>query len=94
MTCPVCQSKSISFEENYRYNHDYFSNMSRVSCFECGLHFANPMPEESAMNDYNSNYHDSAHGGSDRNIKQQAFFSGLAKTRLDFIKKNVYLNHV
>ena len=91
MTCPICQSESISFEKNYRYSHDYFSNMSRVSCFECGLHFANPMPEESAINDYNSNYHDSAHGGSDRNIKQQAFFSGLAKTRLDFIKKNVYL---
>ena len=91
MTCPICQSESISFEKNYRYSHDYFSNMSRVSCFECGLHFANPMPEESAMNDYNGNYHDSAHGGSDRNIKQQAFFSGLAKTRLDFIKKNVYL---
>ena len=91
MNCPICQSESISFEKKYRYSHDYFSKMSRVSCFECGLHFANPMPKESEMNDYNGNYHDSAHGGSERNIKQQAFFSGLAKTRLDFIKKNVYL---
>ncbi len=91
MTCPICKSKSISFENKYRYSHIYFSNISRVSCNDCGLHFANPMPEESSMNDYNGNYHDSAHGGSKRNIKQQAFFSGLAKTRLDFIKKNVNL---
>ncbi len=89
MTCPVCKSKSISFENKYRYSHNYFSNISRVSCNDCGLHFANPMPGTSDLNDYNSSYHDSAHGGSDRNIKQQAFFSGLAKTRLAFIKKSV-----
>lgn len=92
MSCPVCQSNSIIFQDDYRFNHPYFSNLRRVSCSECELNFATPMPKSSSLHKYNTSYHNSAHGGSDRNIKQQAFFSGLAKTRLDFIKKNVYLN--
>ena len=87
MYCPVCQSNSIIFQDDYRFNHPYFSNLRRVSCSECELNFATPMPKSSSLHKYNTSYHNSAHGGSDRNIKQQAFFSGLAKTRLDFIKK-------
>ena len=92
MSCPICQSEAIIFQDDYRYDHPCFSNLKRVSCSECELNFATPMPMAASLNDYNASYHNSAHGGSDRNIKQQAFFSGLAKTRLDFIKKNVYLN--
>ena len=90
--CPVCNSHNIKFQSVYRNTHNYFSNLNRVSCLECRLNFANPMPKTSLLNNYNASYHASAHGGSDRNINQQAFFSGLAKTRLDFIKKNIYLN--
>lgn len=92
MSCPICQSNALKFEEKYRYIHPYFSNLKRFSCVNCGLHFANPMPEKSALSDYNGSYHDSAHGGSDRNIKQQAFFTGLAKTRLAFIEENIDLH--
>ena len=49
------------------------------------------MPKIPSLNNYNASYHVGTHGGSDRNIKQQPF-EVAAKTRLDFIKKNVYLN--
>lgn len=90
--CPVCNSQNVKFQSVYRNTHNCFSKLNRFSCLECELNFANPMPKISSLNNYNASYHVSAHGGADRNIKQQAFFSGLAKTRLDFIKKNVYLN--
>ncbi len=89
MICPICKSKSIILEKKYRHSHVCFSNLRRVSCQDCGLHFTNPMPKTAALKEYNNTYHDSAHGGSDRNIKQQAFFSGLAKTRLVFIEENI-----
>jgi len=50
------------------------------------------MPEIEKLDAYNESYHDSAHGGSDRDLKQQAFFTGLAKTRLDFITGQVCLD--
>ena len=85
MKCPVCESDKIEFQETFRNNHPCFSDLNRVACIACGLHFAHPMPSLKRLNDYNSSYHDSAHGGSYRDLNQQAFFIGLAKTRLDFI---------
>ena len=89
MKCPVCESDKIEFQETFRNNHPCFSDLKRVACIACGLHFAHPMPSLKRLNDYNSSYHDSAHGGSYRDLKQQAFFIGLAKTRLDFISKQI-----
>ena len=85
MICPICASKNIEFQNVFRNNHSTFSNLNRVACKVCKLHFAHPMPEIEKLNAYNDSYHDSAHGGSYRDFKQQAFFTGLAKTRLDFI---------
>jgi SAM-dependent methyltransferase len=91
MICPICSSKNIKLQKAFRNNHSAFSNLNRVACNDCGLHFANPMPEIEKLIAYNNSYHDSAHGGSDRDLKQQAFFLGLAKTRLDFIAKQISL---
>ena len=90
-TCPVCGSKRTKFQKKFRNNHPCFSNLQRMACLECHLHFAHPMPKIEKLDDYNSSYHDSAHGGSKRDIKQQAFFTGLAKTRLAFIQENINL---
>lgn len=91
MICPTCSSKNTVFQKAFRNNHPAFSNLNRVACNVCGLHFAHPMPEISKLDAYNDSYHDSAHGGSDRDSKQQAFFIGLAKTRLDFIAEQTKL---
>lgn len=89
MICPVCASKKTELQKSFRNKHPTFSNLNRVACKVCELHFAYPMPEIEKLNAYNSSYHDSAHGGSDRDLKQQAFFTGLAKTRLDFIARQI-----
>lgn len=91
MICPICASKDIEFQKPFRSNHSTFSNLNRVACKVCELHFAHPMPEIEKLDAYNDSYHDSAHGGSDRDLKQQAFFIGLAKTRLDFISGQIDL---
>ena len=51
------------------------------------------MPASQDLNSYNASYHESAHGGSERNQKQKAFFTGLAKTRLNYILSNLSSNN-
>ena len=88
MKCPICTSSSIEKQAKYRADHICFINLERVKCIDCGLHFAHPMPASQDLNSYNASYHESAHGGSERNEKQKAFFIGLAKTRLNYILNN------
>ena len=92
MICPVCSSDKIFNESKFRNKHECFSNIERVSCENCKLHFAHPMPSLSNLDLYNNSYHKSAHGGHERNLKQSAFFSGIAKTRLNFIKSNIEID--
>ena len=91
MICSVCSSKKIEFQKPFRNDHPTFSNLNRVACKVCELQFAFPMPEIEKLNNYNNDYHQSAHGGADRDIKLEAFFTGLAKTRLDFIERFISL---
>ena len=91
MICPICSSKNIKLQKVFRNNHSAFSELNRVACNTCELQFAYPMPEIEKLEAYNDSYHDSAHGGSDRDLKQQAFFTGLAKTRIDFIVGQISL---
>ena len=67
MKCPVCTSMSIEKQAKFRAEHICFSNLERVKCIDCGLHFAYPMPASQDLNSYNASYHESAHGGSERN---------------------------
>ena len=92
MKCPVCASTSIEKQAKFRAEHPCFSNLERVACVDCSLHFAHPMPALKELQAYNESYHDSAHGGSERNKKQKAFFLVLAKTRLNFIQNNISLS--
>jgi SAM-dependent methyltransferase len=51
------------------------------------------MPNNEVLKEYNSNYHVNAHGGHQRNSKLNAFFAGIAKTRLITIKNNIQVDH-
>ena len=39
MKCPVCTSMSIEKQAKFRAEHICFSNLERVKCIDCGLHF-------------------------------------------------------
>jgi len=52
--------------------------------------FADPMPQDSALEEYNASYFASAHNGQPRNSLAMAFFSGIAHLRIAHIEH--YLN--
>ena len=58
MICPICASKNTEFQKAFRNHHPTFSNLSRVACKVCELHFANPMPEIEKLDAYNNSYHE------------------------------------
>ena len=74
MKCPICASTSIENQAKFRAKHVCFINLDRVKCIDCDLHFAHPMPASQDLNSYNASYHESAHGGSERNQKQRLFY--------------------
>ncbi len=92
MNCPICFSINIIEQSPYRNTHICFQGMKRVLCTSCSFQFVSPMPSEEELEAYNNSYHDSAHGGQERDIKAQAFFSGIARTRLHFIEQNISLS--
>ena len=92
ITCPLCESDKIEFKNFYLNNSDIFKNMTRQRCHSCDLQFADPMPSESSLDIYNNSYHDSAHGGQERNVKLQGFFSGISRTRVNIINKYIELD--
>ena len=90
--CPICKSDKTEFQDIYTYKNKIFENITRQKCNTCDLHFAHPMPLKSSLNNYNNSYHQSAHGGQERNLKLQGFFSGISRTRLNLINKSIKLN--
>ena len=44
--CPVCKSTDIRTLKAYRGNHPAFSDLSLCACNQCGMVFANPMPDK------------------------------------------------
>ena len=92
ISCPLCESDKIEFQNPYLYNSEVFKDMTRQKCLSCELQFADPMPSESSLNLYNNSYHQSAHGGQERNLKLQGFFSGIARIRFNLINKSIELN--
>ena len=92
VSCPLCASQKTEFQDLYTYNSEAFEGMTRQKCISCDLHFAHPMPSDSILNEYNDSYHESAHGGLERDLKSQGFFSGISRTRLNLINKHISLD--
>ena len=59
------------------------NNLKKFICNDCELVFSFPMPDNNSLNNYNSGYHQNAHGGHKRDFKLEAFFRGIAKCRLN-----------
>lgn len=67
-----------------------FDNLVLKRCNSCGMVFADPMPSEQVLKKYNSSYFDAAHGGHTNSKVALAFYSGIARLRISYIKN--YLN--
>ena len=91
--CPICTSNNIAFQSTYRNNSIQFKNLNKFICNNCELVFANPMPNNEILEEYNSNYHINAHGEHQRDEKLNAFFRGIAKTRIITIKNNIQIDN-
>lgn len=90
--CPICQLDKTEFQDIYTYQSKIFKDMTRQKCHFCDLQFVDPMPSESSLDVYNNSYHESAHGGQERNLKLQGFFSGISRIRVNLINKYIELD--
>jgi SAM-dependent methyltransferase len=84
--CPVCKSAAVELRGAYRGAHPAFQGLQRAHCTECGMVFADPMPNAGALTEYNSSYFASAHGGVPKAPIARAFFSAIAKLRLAYLE--------
>lgn len=86
IVCPICKSQNSLILSAYRGTHKSFLGLDLVKCKDCEMVFANPMPEESDLIEYNKSYFDSAHGGINQTKSGDAFFKGIARLRGSFLK--------
>jgi len=97
--CPVCESTDFEIRGQYRAHHGMLKGLDRAECLNCGMFFATPMPSQLAIDDYNSSYFDTAHGGQNQSRLASAFFSGIAKLRVAHLRRyliehNIVVNSV
>ena len=92
ISCPICECPENAYLGPYRSKHGMFDGTSKVSCINCGLVFANPMPEEKEITRYNSSYFNVAHGGLTNDPHKISFFTGIAKIRANYISNYLIKN--
>ena len=61
--CPVCSGSEVEVQGLFRGSHPTFDGLKRVLCRTCGMVFADPMPQDRDLDQYNANYFTAAHGG-------------------------------
>ena len=84
--CPVCGQKNIEVQRMYRGCHRAFLSLHRNLCMSCGLVFADPMPSDSALAEFNASYFTCAHGGKPQSRTATAFFTGIARLRMAYLE--------
>jgi SAM-dependent methyltransferase len=85
-TCPICVGSDIQFKGDYRGAHPAFIGMKRAHCNTCEMVFANPMPSDSALAEFNASYFSCAHGGKPQSRTATAFFTGIARLRMAYLE--------
>jgi 2-polyprenyl-3-methyl-5-hydroxy-6-metoxy-1,4-benzoquinol methylase len=85
--CIICSSDKIVQIRKYKGKSNLFQNKALVKCGNCELVFASPMPEESDLQIYNSEYFESAHGGHPKKPNAIAYFSGINKLRCEYVSR-------
>ena len=85
-TCPICGGLDFEFKGDYRGAHPVFLRIKRAHCKTCDLVFADPMPNDSALAEFNASYFTCAHGGKPQSRTATAFFSGIARLRMAYLE--------
>ena len=94
IACPVCGNKSTKDIATFRSQSPIFSGCSRATCSSCGMVYATPMPSESALSQFNARYFSAAHAGKPSSRLALAFFSGIARLRLAFVRRFLDRHHI
>jgi len=84
--CPVCGGGNSRRQGAFRHKHPIFAGCSRAICGDCSMVFAAPMPTDADLANYNASYFVTAHGGQPSSPLAQAFFAGIARLRLAFLR--------
>jgi SAM-dependent methyltransferase len=84
--CTICTSNKIALQADYRWAHPAFQGMKRVLCNACGMVFADPIPSDSALAEFNASYFSCAHGGKPQSRTATAFFTGIARLRMAYLE--------
>lgn len=92
--CPICSGFDIDVQGLYRGSHPIFVGLKRVLCRTCGMVFADPMPQDSDLDQYNANYFTAAHGAKHTSSTAVAFFSGIAGLRCSHIIRYILANDI
>lgn len=87
MICPICRSINCSIIGPYRARHQIFRLLQKMVCDSCGLVFVNPLPDQLDLQAFNEDYFLQAHGDESSHPSAMNFASGLAKIRLNHVKK-------
>ena len=85
-TCPVCGGRDFEFKGDYRVTHHVFLGIKRAHCKTCDIVFADPMPSDSTLAEFNASYFTCAHGGKPQSRTATAFFSGIARLRMAYLE--------
>ncbi len=87
MNCPVCNASDSVLIRNYHSGKAIFQSMNLVRCSACSMVYADPMPSDEILTEYNASYFVTAHGGLTSDPVATAFFSGIAWVRIGHIKR-------
>ena len=87
LLCPVCGSADIEEKGAYHGTHPIFTGLKRAHCRSCGMVFADPMPGEGMLREYNASFFTNACGSHPRDSLAMAFFSAIACLRLLYIER-------
>jgi SAM-dependent methyltransferase len=93
-TCPICGSFDFEFKGVYRAAHPAFIGMKRAHCKNCDMVFADPMPSDSALAEFNASYFTCAHGGKPQSRTAAAFFSGIARLRIAYVEAYLAIHQI
>jgi SAM-dependent methyltransferase len=86
VVCPVCGGGNTRRQGVFRHEHPIFAGCYREICGDCEMVFTAPMPTDADLSKYNGSYFVTAHGGQPSSLMAQAFFAGIARLRLAFLR--------
>lgn len=92
--CPVCESDNITIIRDYRSSKIIFEHLKLMKCTACEMVFVDPMPSEEILQEYNSSYFMTAHGGIPQDVVSQSFFSGIAGLRMRHVENYLQRNRL